>query len=140
MRLRIPWAWTGDLVRYAMAGITAAIADLTVYVLLNHFGWHPLAAHLVSRPVGGLVSFSVNRWWTFGGRRFAWTLAGQLWRYGLVWVGAYLTTELLIWIYLRWIPDRPVTVKVMAELTAGFIAFWVQRHWTYRGERAQPRR
>ncbi len=122
-----------QLGRYAMSGLAAAVTDLTVYVLLNRAGWHPLAAHLVSRPAGGIVSFAANRWWTFGGRRFAWTLAGQAWRYGSVWLAAYLATEVLIWVYLRWLPARPVAVKVLAELTAGFVAFWVQRQWTYRG-------
>lgn len=77
-------AWPKQLARYATSGLAAAAADLMVYVMLHRMGWHPLAAHLVSRPVGGIVSFSANRWWTFRGRRFAWPLLGQLWRYGSV--------------------------------------------------------
>ena len=125
--------WSTQLARYAVSGLAAAAADLIVYVVLNRMGWHPLAAHLVSRPVGGGVSFSANRCWTFRGRRFAWPLLGQVWRYGAVWGSAYVATEILIWLYLQWIPGRPVVVKVLAELTAGFVAFWVQREWTYRG-------
>lgn len=134
---RIP-TWVVQLVRFAISGFGAAVADLTVYVVLTRLGWHPLSAHLVSRPVGGAVSFCANRWWTFHGRVFARRLGSQIWRYAAVWLTAYGTTELLIWLYVQWIPGRPVTVKLLAEMTVGFVVFWVQRQWTYQKVRGSP--
>ncbi len=121
-----------DLGRFAVCGLGAATADLGTYVLLGAAGIHPLAAHLVSRPLGGVVSFLGNRFWTFRSQHPAagWTV--QVRRYATIWLGAYLLTELLIYLLLRLVPGRPVAAKLVAEGVAGLANFALQRAWTFR--------
>lgn len=123
-----------ELPRFAACGAGAFIADVGTYALVVRHGMPPLVAHLVSRPLGGAVSFLGNRFWTFGRRRLSRSLGGQVRCYAIVWLATYLLTEGLIFLLLRAIPGRPVAAKILAEGLAGLFSFLAQRSWTFRDD------
>lgn len=129
-------AWVGRELRtygkYLVVGGAAAVTDLTTYALLAHAAdWHPLAANLVSRPAGGLVSFGLNKWWTFGNRGRASTPI-QFARFGTVWIVCFLLSETLVGVYHQWLHAPAVVTKLLAEGTLGVFSFLAQRLWTFR--------
>lgn len=126
-------AWTTELVRYGLCGVLAAGTDFGVYALLVHAaGLPPLVANLISRPLGGVVSFLGNRQWTFRTRALGGALGGQARRYAAVWLVAYGLSELFLWIHQFWLADRPMVAKAFAEGGAALVSFLLNRHWTFR--------
>ncbi|MBU4460677.1 MAG: GtrA family protein [Verrucomicrobia bacterium] len=126
-------AWMDEIWRFAVCGLGAAAADIGAYSALTHFaGLHPLAANLISRPLGGLVSFTANRFWTFRHRPMEKSLPVQFGRYWIVWIAAYGLSELFLFLWLRVLPGDQTIAKLLAEGCVGILSFLAQRLWTYR--------
>jgi putative flippase GtrA len=121
-----------DAFRFGLAGLGAAAADLGIYALLLHAaGWHPLAANLASRPCGGLVSFTANKLWTFRARRQRAGTHVQFGRFWLVWLAAYVLSELALALWLLALPRERFACKLLAEATVSAFSFLAHRHWTF---------
>jgi putative flippase GtrA len=121
-------------------GVGSAAVDLTVLVLLIHgAGWTAWAANLMSRPCGGVFSFVFNKIWTFDRGQLQGT-GGQLARYWIMWLCAYATSELLVWVFSRPIGWPALPSKIAAEGIVNALAFLVHRHWTFRsaGHSSEP--
>ena len=127
-----PPGWLQSLRRYVLVGAGSAITDLSLYAALVRFaGWDPLLANLVSRPCGGLLSFLLNKLWTFG-RREARDTTRQALRFACVWLGAYALSEGLIAVFSRVAGWPAVPSKAAAEVLTGFFIFLSHRLWTFR--------
>ncbi len=126
-------AWIDEVWRFGVCGLGAGAADLGAFSALTHFaGLHPLAANLISRPIGGLVSFTANRFWTFRHRPMEKPLHVQFGRYWVVWVSSYALSEGLLALWLLALPDDKTLAKLLAEGCVGGLSFLAQRLWTYR--------
>ncbi len=124
-----------QLRRYLTVGICAAITDFCFYGILIRFGGlSPLSANLISRPVGGLVSFSGNKMWTFERGQLAGT-ASQFARFWVLWIGAYVASEALVWFFSRRLEWTPFMTKVGAEAIVCSGVFFVHRFWTFHDRR-----
>jgi putative flippase GtrA len=118
--------------RYLTVGLGAAITDFCVYGLLIRFaGFSPLTANLISRPAGGLFSFTGNKMWTFERNQLAGT-SSQFLRFWITWLCAYTASELLVWFFSRQLDFGPFMTKVCAEAIACSGVFFVHRFWTFR--------
>jgi len=121
-----------DLVRYATVGLGAAVTDLSLYALLTHgLGVHPLIANLISRPIGGMVSFTLNKVWTFRARGRA-PLPVQLTRFWCVFGASYALSEGLLFLLHSLAHLGPMPAKIAAEALVGVFNFTMQRQWTFR--------
>jgi len=124
--------------RWLGVGTLSTIVDFTIYEVLQYYaGWLPVAANMVSRPCGGIVSFVFNKIWTFE-RREARGTGGQALRYLCVWLSAYSMSNLLVGLFTgpaHW-PQLPA--KMVAEPIVNSIGFLVLRHWAFRAD--GPRR
>lgn len=120
-----------DFRRYITVGVCAALTDFTIYTLLARgFSVHPVMANAVSRPLGGLVSFTGNRYWTFHGRSKT-ALHIQFVRFWIVWGLSFTLTEALIWLFHDGFHLEAVMSKLCAEGAAVIFNFLMQRHWTF---------
>lgn len=125
--------WTGEVWRFGVCGLGAAAADLGLYAWLHGAGGlHPLMANLISRPVGGLVSFTANRLWTFRHRPMTKSVPAQFGRYWVVWLCSYVLSEVFLWAWLRVLPEDKTLAKLLAEGCVGTLSFLAQRFWTFR--------
>jgi putative flippase GtrA len=118
--------------KYVSAGFVSAGTDFTLYtILVRAFSVTPLIANLISRPAGGLVSFLINRQWTFGarGRERAHIHFVRFW---IVWVASFFISELFVGFYHEIVHFGPVLSKISAEGAAGFFTFMCHRHWTFK--------
>lgn len=89
--------WIKQIKKYVTVGAGSAITDFTIYGLLIHFaGLSPEATNLISRPCGGLFSFTGNKLWTFERRQMEGTRR-EFVRFWIVWAVSYVLSELLVW-------------------------------------------
>lgn len=116
--------------RYLLAGVGSFVADFAAFLALTA-GAHvdPLLAHLVSRPLGGVTSYCLNRRWTFGSTR---RVAPEFARFACVFGASLALTEALLALFCRGLGLRPGLGKVLAELTALSVNFLALRHWAFR--------
>jgi putative flippase GtrA len=118
--------------KFATVGILAATTDFCAYGLLIRFaGFTPVAANLVSRPMGGLVSFAFNKLWTFERRQVSGSHR-EFARFWFVWLIAYAASTGLVGFFNRRLGLGPALTKLFAEgLVAGAV-FLTHRLWTFR--------
>ena len=128
--------WQGRLrsfLRYGAVGALAACLDLTVFFLLSVWlnVWY-LFAHSVSRGLGGMVNFTLNRAWTFGHRGPAgrWP---DLRRFAIVYLFSYCGSSGLLSFFHEVVQLGPVSAKLVAEGTMFIFNFLALRAWAFRG-------
>jgi putative flippase GtrA len=118
--------------RFVVTGAAAGATDLLVNALLTEvFHFDPLTANPISRPLGGLVSFTLNKYWTFENRGRA-SAPHQFLRYALVWVVSFTASQLMVAFYSRWVGLAAFPTKLAAEATVGIFSFLCQKFWTFR--------
>jgi putative flippase GtrA len=156
----VAMSWLAQIRRYATVGVGSAVTDLTIYGLLLHFlGLPPEGANLISRPCGGLFSFTGNKLWTFNRRQLAGTRR-EFTRFWIVWIVSYGLSELLVWLFHLFflshnaVPQAlsslllqgmgvhadmiQVLPKICAEGLVCIGLFLSHRFWTFRHQPERP--
>jgi len=127
-----PWAFfrmVPVFPRYLLAGLGSFLADFSVFGLLTGAaGVDPLIAHLVSRPLGGVTCFYLNRTWTF---RSTGPVSIQLVRFWCVFGVSLALTEGLLAVFCKWMGLPPIPGKGLAEAIALVFNFLALKHWTF---------
>lgn len=120
-----------DFGRYLAVGVLSAAADFSVFSLLTRQRkLHPLASHSISRPLGGLVCFFLNKYWTFSqGEKGA--LAGQFVRFWCVFAMSLGISTVLLWLFLKLFPSIPEIAKACAEAIVVAFNFLCLKYWTF---------
>lgn len=115
--------------RYLLVGLASFATDFSIYAsLTGAFGVDPLIAHLVSRPLGGLTCFFLNRAWTF---RAGGYVVPQLARFWVVFGASLLLTEGLLALFYRGVGLPAIPAKALAEGIAVVFNFLALKHWTF---------
>ena len=120
----------GAFLRYGAAGIGSFVVDLAVFVaLVEGGGTDPLWAHAVSRPLGGVACWWLNRRFTF---RSTGRVPGELLRFAVVFGVSFALTEGLLALFCRGLALAPLVGKLLAEGIAFLFNFFALRRFTYR--------
>ena len=116
--------------RYGLAGLGSLAVDFLVFVLLTGVaGTNPLVAHLVSRPLGGLTCFHLNRRWTFASSG---PFLGDLGRFACVFGASLGLTEALLALFWAGVGLPAVVAKGLAEGIAVVFNFLALSRWAFR--------
>jgi putative flippase GtrA len=119
-----------QLITYAVTGLAAAVAHYGVLIgLVEQGGWRPVPATLVGFVAGGLVSYVLNRRFTFSATR---SHADAGWRFAIIaaagfgatWGLMSLMVDRLGWPYL---PAQVLTTLIVMALT-----FTGHKLWSFR--------
>ncbi len=130
---RAPWTafLQRPFPRYCAAGVLSAAVDFSVYkalIALAHMD--PVAAHaFISRPLGGITCFTLNRAWTFRSRG---SIPPQFLRFWCVFGVSLLLTAGLLALFAKGLGMWPVPAKALAEALAFVFNFLALKHWTFR--------
>ncbi len=120
--------------RYVLVGLGSLATDLSLFALLTHGAeLDPLVANLISRPMGGLVCYLLNRRFTF---RSTGAVPGELARFTAVFLVSLGLTEALLALFCHVLTFGPVVGKDLAEACAFFFNFFALKHFTFRRSRA----
>ena len=118
------------LARYLVAGIGSFVTDFSVFAFLTgRFGMEPLGAHAVSRPLGGLTCFLLNRRFTF---RSTGSLPGEFARFWCVFGVSLALTSGLIALLCGPVGLAALPGKALAESIAVAFNFLALSQWTFR--------
>lgn len=115
--------WFIQIKKYATVGIGSAITDFSIYGALIHYAnFSPEAANLISRPCGGLFSFTFNKIWTFDRKQMTGTHR-ELMRFGIVWIVSYCVSILLVWLFHQYFisnQEVPLALSGMIRHVTGW--------------------
>jgi putative flippase GtrA len=120
---------TIQFLRYvSVAGVSAASDWLVFTVLFAAFG-SPIAAQATSRIVGGLVSFTINKYWSFrsGSSKQTWREAR---RFLMLFAASYVISISMLSV-LTMALVYPYLAKLMTDTACFLFNFLVMRVWVY---------
>jgi putative flippase GtrA len=119
-----------QLFSYGSTGLAAAVAHYgTLFALVELAGWRPVPATLVGFVAGGLVSYWLNRRFTFEATR---SHAQAGWRFAVIAAAGFLATWALMSLFverlaLPYLPAQLVTTLIVMALT-----FTGHKLWSFR--------
>jgi putative flippase GtrA len=121
-----------QFVKYGTAALLSAASDWLVFAaVLAVFGW-PIPAQASSRIVGGVVSFGVNKYWSFESRSHERMLA-EARRFLVLFVISYIVS-LSLFSALTYAGVWPYWAKLMTDMSCFFFNFFMMRFWVYRAQ------
>jgi putative flippase GtrA len=119
------------LITYLLLGTCSFAVDFSVYFgLAIGEGLDPLIANLVSRPMGGMTCFLLNRRFTFRAIDAS-PLKVQMIRFWCVWGLSMALTEGLLALFVKGLHFSPGPGKALAEAIALLFNFLALKHWTF---------
>lgn len=121
-----------QIVRYAVVGMTSLFANLFLYtILLHELHWWYLGASIASFIVGGVVSFTLHKFWTFKQQRLKY-IVRELPRY-VVAVGINLAlTAALVFLLVSDFSVPAWTANVVANICVAIWGFFVFKYIVFR--------
>ncbi|MFQ6326667.1 glycosyltransferase [Nocardia sp. CWNU-33] len=129
----VPLGMVGQLVRFAIVGVSSTLAYLLLYVVLQSFiGAQP--ANFLALLITAVGNTAANRAFTFGVRGVRGAVSHQFQGLVIFGIGLALTSGSLFTLH-HWAPDAPVHLElfvlVMANLIATLTRF-VGLRWVFR--------
>jgi putative flippase GtrA len=121
-----------SFVRYSLAGCGSLVVDFSVFALLTMaFHVEAVRSHMVSRPLGGLTCYLLNRHFTFQavGRGSA---HQQFVRFWCVFFFSLGLTAGLLALFVKALGMPDLLGKALAEGIAFVFNFLALKHWTFR--------
>lgn len=114
---------------YALAGVATAVVHYTVLIgLVEVFGTGPVPASLAGFAVGGIVSYTLNRWLTFDATR---THAQATWRFGLIAFGGFVLTGLLMSLFVTRLGLPYLPMQLVTTLCVMVFSFLGHKYWSF---------
>jgi putative flippase GtrA len=126
--------WIGEAVRFGTVGLLQNGLNVATFALLAELGMHYRPAAVLAALLALLVSFLLNRRWTFLGR--ATPVGAQAVRYVLVFAAAVALGVVLLTLFVEAAGAAEVPAQVAAIVIVAPLSFLVQRTWVFR---APPR-
>jgi putative flippase GtrA len=120
--------------KYVTVALLSAASDWVVFAtLFAAFGW-TIMAQATSRIVGGLVSFGINKYWSFQSYQHKRALH-EASRFVLLFIASY-GLSLSLFSALTYIGTQPYWAKLITDTSCFVFNFLVMRFWIYRPERS----
>ncbi len=135
--IRVLGVLLSGIMSFIIAGITAGIVDLGVFVLFNYWlllDVFPLALSLlistvIARVVSSVVNFIFNRFVTFGGKRIS---KKSIIRYYLLWFIQLSASYGTVFFICSLIGGEEVVVKLIVDLILALASYKIQQKWVFR--------
>jgi putative flippase GtrA len=119
-----------QFVKYVSVALLSAASDWVVFTaLLIAFG-APIPAQATSRIAGAIVSFTINKYWSFRSMEHGQAVA-EAWRFLLLFAASYVLS-LTLFSALTFSGTSPYFSKLATDLICFMFNFMVMRMWVYR--------
>ncbi len=126
---KVVMSWARQLHVYTLVGAFVFLLDLTAYwVFIRYFDHWFLYAHFISRTIGGVSCFVLNRYVTFRSveSRGFWE---DLVRFSILYGASFILSSVLVYLAVRAVHLAPVPGKVVAECTVFLFNYTVMKYW-----------
>jgi len=122
-----------ELYMYALVGGFVLGLDVFSYwLLINFLGAHYLVAHAISRTLGGLACFILNRTFTFKVRTSG-GVVRHFYRFIILYLMSFLLSSALIHFGVAVCAIAEVPSKVTAECIIFIFNYTVMKYWVMAG-------
>lgn len=122
-------SWGRQLHKYALVGAAVFALDLVAYwVLMKVAGSWYLHAHFISRTIGGVACFGLNRLVTFRKRSTSGLLSDLL-RFAALYGVSFGLSSFLVYANVSWGRMSPMTGKTVAEVLMFLFNYTVMKYW-----------
>jgi putative flippase GtrA len=115
--------------KYGGVAAGSALTDYAVFTLLLFLGTGVLPAQIVSRISGGVFSFAVNKYWSFGAKEGHLKREGR--RFLILYGFSYLLALLIVYVLTVDFGINPYPAKLAADTTCFVVNFLVMRHYVF---------
>lgn len=123
------WSYAKELYLYAAVGGLVLGLDVCSFWLLLKFGqFHYLAAHLVSRSLGGLCCFVLNRFVTFRKKSMDGVVADFI-KFLMLYAASFLLSSGLIHFGIQVCHLPEVGAKITAECMVFIFNYTIMKYW-----------
>lgn len=121
--------WIGEAVRFGTVGVLQNGLNVATFALATGLGMHYRTAAMLAAVLALVVSFLLNRHWTFMGNTTP--VGRQGIRYLLVFAGAVALGVVLLTFFVEVTGIPEVPAQVAAILIVAPVSFLVQRTWVF---------
>ena len=122
---------TTQLVRYGVVGLGLNASAYLMYLTLTAVGLSPYAVVSTLYPVFMLLSFFLNRRWSFA---YQGSVGRNLGRFLLAHLGGYLLNLLVLFSLTEWLAFPHEFAQAVSILVVAVYLFIVFRHYVYAGD------
>jgi putative flippase GtrA len=116
--------------KYVTVALLSAASDWMVFATLFFTFGSPILAQAISRFAGAVVSFGVNKYWSFQSPQHSRAMI-EAWRFLVLFIASYTLALSLFSAFTLW-GARPYLAKVVTDTACFFFNFLVMRVWVYR--------
>lgn len=130
-------AWARQLHKYTLVGGLVFLIDLVAYwSLMEWCGSWFLYAHFMSRTVGGVSCFLLNRYVTFK-RTGLEGIVPEMIRFSILYGISFVLSSLLVYLYVGVAMLGAMPGKVVAECTVFLFNYTVMKYWVMKPDESQ---
>jgi putative flippase GtrA len=122
-------AWVGQAVRFGTVGVLQNGLNVATFALATGLGMHYRPAAVVAAVLALVVSFLLNRHWTFIGHSTP--VGRQGVRYALVFTCAVAVGVVLLTFFVEVAGMAEVPAQLAAILIVAPLSFLAQRAWVF---------
>jgi len=124
-----PMTRSSQLIAYGATGLAAAVAHYGVLIaLVSGAGWRPLIATLLGFVAGGVVSYGLNRRFTFESSR---NHLDAGWRFGVIAAVGFVATGLLMVFFNEHLGWNYVLCQILITLIVMVLTFTGHKFWSF---------
>lgn len=116
--------------KYVSVALLSAASDWVVFAALFAAFASPIMAQAISRIVGAIVSFGINKYWSFGSLQHKRALT-EAWRFVVLFIASYSLSLSLFSAFTFW-GMSPYLAKLITDTACFFFNFLIMRTWVYR--------
>jgi putative flippase GtrA len=117
-------------IRYNCAAVFSLFTDWLTFLTLNQLGIFFVYNQMIARLVGGLTSFSVNKYWAFQSPEKTYIfLQGR--RFMMLFIFSYFLSNYLLYFFANRLGFSIFWVKLMADGVCYITNFFIMKNYVY---------
>jgi putative flippase GtrA len=120
--------------KYGGVAAGSAFFDYTVFTALLFSGVGAVPAQMVARIAGGVLSFIVNKYWSFGNKKIG-GLKTEGRRFLVLYIFSYFLSLAILYLLIEQFEIKPYPAKISADITCFVVNFLVMRGYVFSDNR-----
>ena len=123
---------SNSFVKAQFSSLASTVADfLITHLLTEVFGLWYLLSSALGTIIGGLLNFSLGRYWTF--KAFDQDKVAQIQRYIVIWIGSLLLNLSGVFLLTEVLKFHYLLSKTIVSITVGvFFNFYFQKSFVFK--------